>query len=282
MTDQARALRAMPTDRVAFPGTEAPGGTEAIVIGSGKGGAGKSLTALTLATAFAQAGRRTLLVDGDQNLGNQHVLLGVRPAVAPESLLESTVAPADVVVPVTENLWLMPAASGAEAIQRLGGADRARLQRRISTLYPDYDVVVIDAAAGLDSALRCAALRATRLLMVTTPEPTALTSAYALIKMVHGRLPRLPIELVVNRSLDQTDGQIAADRLAEACQRFLGRRLCYLGSVPEDPDLRATLGQPERLVRAEGSGSAQQALREMARRILETEPSSEATTDPDA
>lgn len=280
MTDQARALRSLPADRVRFADREGPTETEAIVIGSGKGGAGKSLTALTLAAAFAQAGKRTLLVDGDQNLGNQHVLLGVRPTVAPESLLESTVAPVDVVVPVMANLWLMPAASGAEAIQRLGGADRARLQRRISTLYPDYDLVVIDAAAGLDSALRCAALRATRLLMVTTPEPTALTSAYALIKMVHGRLPRLPIELVVNRSLDLTDGQLAADRLAEACQRFLGRRLRYLGSVPEDPGLRATLGDPERLVRAGDGGAAQRALREMARRLLETDPPPDVTTEP--
>lgn len=268
MTDQARTLRTLATERVAFPPPGPATETEAIVVGSGKGGAGKSLTALTLAAGFAAAGRRTLLVDGDLNLGNQHVLLGVRPAIAPEALLETHVAPGDLVVPVSPNLWLMPAASGADAFDGLSGADRARVQRRISTLYPDYDLVVVDAAAGLDGALRCASLRATRLLMVTTPEPTALTSAYALIKLVHGRLPRLPIELVVNRTLDATDGRQAADRLAEACQRFLGRRLRYLGAIPEDAGMRQALRDPGQLVVRAAAGPAQAALHAVAERLL--------------
>jgi flagellar biosynthesis protein FlhG len=268
MTDQARALRLSAAERPAYPALPPTRETEAIVVGSGKGGAGKSFAALSLAAAFARAGRRTLLVDGDLNLGNQHVLLGVRPVVAPEALLEPTVAPQELVVPVTDHLWLLPTASGAEAFEGLSGADRARLQRRISTLYPEYDLVVVDAAAGLDGALRCASLRASRLLMVTTPEPTALTSAYALIKLVHGRLPRLPIELVVNRTLDAHDGTVAADRLDEACQRFLGRRLRYLGAIPEDPAMRQTLREPAALLAPAEGSAAQVALDGVASRLL--------------
>jgi flagellar biosynthesis protein FlhG len=104
--------------------------------------------------------------------------------------------------------------------------------------------------------------------MVTTPEPTALTSAYALIKLVHGRLPRLPIELVVNRTLDETDGRQAAERLEEACQRFLGRRLRYLGAIPEDPGMRQALRDPAQLVSRTGTGPAQAALHAIAEQIL--------------
>lgn len=266
MTDQAKALRQSRAQPVTAadpvsPTTE----TEAIVVGSGKGGAGKSLVSLTVAAALADMGRRVLLVDGDQNLGNLHVLLGVRPVVQPALLVDSGVDPAAVVVPVTTGLWLMPAASGDEAIQRLSGTDRARLHRRVTTLYPEYDAVVIDAAAGLDSALRCAALRATRLLLVTTPEPTALTSAYALVKMVHARLPRLPVDLMVNRIYEAGEGPAAADRLQEAALRFLGRRLRYLGAVPEDGGIRAALAHPDRLLEAGSAGPAQAAIHAMVR-----------------
>ena len=187
MNDQAKVLRSARSAPVRFPagGRLIEGG--AVVIGSGKGGVGKSLVSIALATALAEAGQRTLLVDADYNLGNLHVLLGVRPAIEVETLLGSNVDPASLVVPVRDNLWLMPAASGAEAMQRLSAHDRARLHRKVVQLYPAYDAVVVDAAGGLDSALRVVAMQATRLLVVSTPEPTALTSAYALVKMVHGR-----------------------------------------------------------------------------------------------
>ncbi|MDZ4673133.1 MAG: AAA family ATPase [Gemmatimonadota bacterium] len=258
MTDQAKALRQVRSEPIVMPERLTPATeTEAIVVGSGKGGAGKSLVSLTMAAALADQGHRVLLVDGDQNLGNLHVLLGVRPTIQPSALLDGNVDPADLVVSVAPGLWLMPAASGDEAIQRLSGTDRARLHRRVTTLYPEYDVVVIDAAAGLDSALRCAALRATRLVVITTPEPTALTSAYALVKMVHARLPRLPVDLMVNRTVSPEEGQLAADRLQEAATRFLGRQLRYLGAVPEDSGVRGSLANPAGLVDPASAGPAQ-------------------------
>ncbi|HRX19701.1 MAG: P-loop NTPase [Gemmatimonadetes bacterium] len=266
MTDQARALRAARPAGVAFPEplTEA----SALVIGSGKGGVGKSLVAVTLASSLAAAGRRVLLVDADFNLGTLHVLLGVRPAVQPEDLLEPEVDAESVIIPVAHNLWLMPAPSGAESVQRLGPHDRARFHRRVARLFPAYDAVVVDAAAGLDSALRVAAMQAARMVLVTTPEPTALTSAYALVKLVHGRLPLLPIDLLVNRTVDAAEGTLAATRMQEACSRFLGRTLRYLGAIPEDTTMRAALGSPEGLVDPAVSGPAQAALRAIVERTL--------------
>jgi flagellar biosynthesis protein FlhG len=260
MTDQAKALRLARPTAVDFPAAEPPRDAGAVVVGSGKGGVGKSLVAVTLATSLADAGRRVLLVDADFNLGNLHVLLGVRPTVAPEALMEPTTDPAAVIVPVRENLWLMPAASGSESVQRLTTHDRARLHRRVTGLYPQYDAVVVDAAAGLDSALRVAAMHASRMVLVTTPEPTALTSAYALVKMVHGRLPRLPIDLLLNRIVAEGEAEQAAARVHEACIRFLGRTIRYLGAVPEDPSLRLTLADPARLTEAAAAGAAQAAI----------------------
>lgn len=270
MTDQARALRVARPGGATFQPSETgvPADTGAVVIGSGKGGVGKSLVAVTLASALAAAGRRVLLVDADFNLGTLHVLLGVRPEVQPETLIEPGVDAADVVIPVCRNLWLMPATSGSERIQRLSTHDRARLHRQVTRLYPQYDTVVVDAAAGLDSALRVAAMQASRLVLVTTPEPTALTSAYALVKMVHGRLPLLPIDLLVNRAQHQDEGEAAAERMRQACARFLGRPLRYLGAIPEDGQMRAALSHPEQLVDPDHAGPAQVALHAIIRTHL--------------
>lgn len=259
MTDQAKALRN--TRPLSFePPPHVDDGT-ALVIGSGKGGVGKSLVAVTIASSLAAAGKRVLLVDADFNLGTLHVLLGVRPSTQPEALLDPDASVESVVIPVCENLWLMPAASGVESLQRLGPHERVRWHRRVTRLFPDYDAVIVDCSAGLDGALRVTAMQASRLLLVTTPEPAALTSVYALIKLVHGRLPRLPIDLLVNRTVHPDEGAAAASRIHEACQRFLGRDVRYLGAVDEDPAMRATLAHPARLVDPAASGPAQSQLR---------------------
>ena len=237
MTDQAAALRAMVGRRP--PGaTLGPEGAQAIVIGSGKGGVGKSTLAALAAGSLARQGRRVLLLDGAQNLGNLHVLLGVRPRFRLEDLLESRVPVADLVHPVAEGVWLVPGDSGARALYALGPADRARLHHRLSALYDDFDVVLVDAGAGLEAAVRVATMRASRLLVVTAPEPTALTDAYALIKIVTTQIPDLPVELLVNRITDVRDGHEAHARLAQATARFLHRQLRRMGDVPEDPALR--------------------------------------------
>jgi len=237
MTDQAAALRAM-------VGLRPPGialrrdGSQALVIGSGKGGVGKSVLAALAAGCLARQGRRVLLLDGAQNLGNLHVLLGVRPRFRLEDLLESGGPVADLVHPVADGVWLVPGDSGARALYALGPADRARLHHRLSALYDDFDVVLVDAGAGLEAAVRVATMRASRLLVITAPEPTALTDAYALIKIVTTQIPDLPVDLLVNRVTDGNEGYEAHARLAKATARFLHRDLRRVGDVPEDPALR--------------------------------------------
>lgn len=268
MTDQARALRNR-ANQVTFEPAGQRLENGALVVGSGKGGVGKSLVAVTLASSLAASGKRVLLVDADFNLGTLHVLLGIRPSVQPEALLDPDTSTESVVVPVCRNLWLLPSASGSESMQRLGPHERVQLHRRATQLFPDYDAVVIDCAAGLDSALRVTAMQASRLVLVTTPEPTALTSAYALIKLVHGRLPRLPIDLLVNRIAHEGEAVAAAERIGAACNRFLGREVRYLGAISEDPAMRSALAHPEDLVRPDQGNQAQRELREIIARHFE-------------
>jgi len=246
--DQAHQLRAAdaPARERALPRGE--DGPPAVVIGSGKGGVGKSVLSVLLAAAYARSGRRTLLLDGAQNQGNLHILLGVRPAARLGAVHAGEVEPAALLAPIAERLTLLPGDSGAEALYSLGAVDRARLHRRLSALYDDFDMVVVDGGPGIESVIRAAGIRASRLAVVATPEPASLADAYALLKLVNLQIPSLPIEVMVNRGTADEEGQAVFDRLQLAARRFLGRELHYLGCVPEQEELRLGARRPGALL----------------------------------
>ncbi len=262
MNDQGADLR-MRRESVA---RELPEGTSACVVGSGKGGVGKSLLAGLLAAALARRGQRTLLVDGAQNQGNQHVLFGVRPVAPLESLILGERTARELVVPVAPDLDLMPADSGAEMLYGLGPIDRARLHQRVSGLWDDYDQVVVDGGPGLESVVRAAAIRADRLVVLTTPDPTALSDAYALLKIVHLQVPSIQIGVMVNRVSADEEGQLVFDRLQLAATRFLGRDLDDLGCVPESEMLRSAARRPGSMLEIESAG-----IETWAERLMPTE-----------
>ena len=269
MRDQAELLR-----RLMAPPAPAPAAPQAgvpvLVVGGGKGGVGTSLVAIHLARAYAER-CDVLLLDGDQNLGTLHILLGVRPAGRLEDVLAGD-DPESLLTPVGDRLWLLPADSGAEALYALGPTDRARLHRRLCTLYGRFDCVVADGGSGLDSVVRIAGMGASTLVVVTVPEPAALADAYALIKIARIQVPSLAVHVLVNRVAGEADARVAYDRLDSACQRFLGSAAGFLGWVPDDDALR-------RLVRAglnappvPGEGPAARALHQAALRLMPDAP----------
>lgn len=253
--DQAAALRALAGPVPARP-RPVPPGAEVIVVGSGKGGVGKSVLSVLFATGLAREGRRTLLVDGCQNQGNLHILLGVRPAGRLEDLLTGEAGVEQLPVPVAPALWLLPADSGAESLYGLSRVDQARLHHQLSSLYGEFEATVVDGGPGIDNVVRVASMSATRLVVVTVPEPTALSDAYALIKIVTLQIPSLPVSVLVNRTRGADEGPAAFERLGLAASRFLGRELDYLGDLPEDDALRADIRRPGALLSAAPAGVA--------------------------
>jgi flagellar biosynthesis protein FlhG len=127
--------------------------TRTIVVGSGKGGVGKSVVSVLIATAVAAQGRRVLLLDGDQNLANLHVLLGVPPKARIESMLSGKGDAPELVQWVSPNLWFLAGESGAESLYALEAVSRARLQHRLSELYHRFEVVVVDTGTGIENVV---------------------------------------------------------------------------------------------------------------------------------
>jgi len=216
-----------------------------VLVGSGKGGVGKSLLSILLAAEAANAGRRVLLFDADLNLGTLHVLLGLRPAARVDALLDSPIEPADLVCRVSRDLWLLPGTGGVERLHDMPALERARLELRLSAVFSSYDLVIVDSGSGLDGAIRSATISADRLIVVATPEPAALTGAYALMKVAHLKSPTIPIDVLVNRCQSDAEGVAAFDKLSTACSQFLDREIRHIGTIVEDASLTLAARDPE-------------------------------------
>jgi flagellar biosynthesis protein FlhG len=228
--------------------TQFAGDTCRIVVGSGKGGVGKSVVSVMLAAVAAERGREVLLLDGEQNLANLHVMLGVGVRGSIESVLGGRVRAEELVQPVAEHLWLLPSESGAEGLYALDALERARLHCRLVSLYQRYEVVIVDAGAGIEGVVRAATLGADRILLVTAPEPTALMDAHALVKILTLQAPHVPIDVLVNRCAGEDEGQDAFVRLAAASEQFLNRELNLAGILLEEPPIAAAVREPRRFL----------------------------------
>lgn len=241
--DQASELRSML--RAARPPAtpRAPAGPSAriIAIASGKGGVGKTVIAANLAILLAGRGHRVVLVDADLGTANLDVLLNVEARYNLSHVIRGDCALGDAAVPIRPGLRLVAGASGLASIADLSAAERHTLVDELSRFESTANMLLLDCGAGIAPNVLAFARAADELLVVTTPEPTALTDAYALIKVV-SRSPCPPrIGVVVNQAADGERPEDVGRRIVSVAARFLGVAVRYVGHVARDEHVaRAT------------------------------------------
>ena len=212
----------------------APRLAQAIAITSGKGGVGKTNLAVNLAVCLARLGRRTCLLDGDLGLANADILCNLSPRLTLEQVINGRCRLAEAMLLAPGGFRLIPGACGVARLADLDGAERAGLIRQLAALDHVADELVIDTGAGLAANVLAFVTAASRVLVVTTPEPTAMTDAYGMVKALTARAPDLGISLVVNMVGDAQEGRAVFDRIDRVSRTFLGRALDYGGAVPND------------------------------------------------
>jgi len=241
-------------------------------ITSGKGGVGKTSLAVNLAFALAHQGRRVLLVDGDLGLANVDVLLGLEIKANVQDILDLGADPLATVVSVHPGLGILPASSGVPEMANLGPEDQGLLQEALQVIAAPFDWVLVDTGAGLGPAVLWFNRIAAHSLVVVTPDPTALTDAYALIKVLAHTYQRRQFLVILNNTQGEQEARQTFEALARAAVRFLGLHLDYLGSVPADPAVkRAVRAQVPFLLQFPQS-RASQALKKLADRLLHFSP----------
>ncbi len=240
MTDQASRLRDLAQG-------QAPESTlfncRVVAITSGKGGVGKTNVVAGLAVSLARLRQRVIVLDADFGLANLDILLGLSPKYTLEHVLRGERVLEEILVEGPEGIRILPASSGIQELTRLDTSSELRLVQGLQRVSATADWLLIDTAAGIHDSVVKLLMAAQEVILVTTPEPTSLVDAYAMVKVIHLRDPNKPFWLLVNNGQGQDEAEETIAQLQAATERFLGRSLNVLGMVPADPFLLQSVRQ---------------------------------------
>ncbi len=244
-----------------------------LVVASGKGGVGKSNFAANLAVSLGELGARVLLVDADFAQANLDLLLGLHPRYDVQHLLNGEKSPEEIVVNGPRNVRLVPAASGAPELADLDDLRREIVVRAISQLEADADLVIIDASSGVGRSVTSLCLSADDVVIVTTPEMTAFSDAYSLIKLLQQQGVQRAPHLLINMAGTPEEAEETAHRIRLVARRFLRLEVDSWGTVPFDPSIGRAVRRQEPVVSAFPHSPASLAYRALAARLWErTQP----------
>jgi flagellar biosynthesis protein FlhG len=242
VADQATALRglvdqyeqacaAQPTQAAAPP---QPRLAQTIAVTSGKGGVGKTTVSVNLAVQLARLGRRVVLLDADLGTANVDVMCNLQPSATLAHVVSGQRRLDEILVDAPGGFRLVPGASGLASMANLSRTESDRLTKQMRELEADCDVLLIDTGAGVGPNVLSFCVAAERLLVVTTPEPTSITDAYAVIKSIHSQTVDPDIRLLINRVQNERQAKDVFHRISGVCHRFLAIYPAYAGFMPND------------------------------------------------
>jgi flagellar biosynthesis protein FlhG len=237
---------------------------QVIAVTGGKGGTGKTSIAVNLATAFAQAGRHTMLLDGDLGLANVDVLLGLTPRCTLEHVLNGERRLEEVILQTASGVRVVPSSSGVAKMAALASTEQAAIVQAFGALPGPLDVLVVDTAAGIhDSVLQfCQAVQ--QVLVVLRDEPTSLTDCYALIKVLSRSHGVRHFRVVANMTRVAGEGESVFRRLQRVADRYLEVVLEYAGEIPDDRAVKQSVQQQRPVLEAFPNSPAARAFKRLA------------------
>lgn len=237
--DQASGLRKMKQNNNAV---------KVISVTGGKGGVGKTNVSLNIAIAMGQQGKRVLVLDADLGLANCDVMLGLRVEKNLSHVLSGECELEDILVEGPHGIRIVPATSGSQTMVELSPSEHAGLIRAFSELNADYDVLIVDTAAGISEMVLSFSRAAQDVLMVVCDEPTSITDAYALIKILSREHGVYKFKIIANMVRSLREGQELFAKLSKVTDRFLDVSLELVATVPFDENMRKSTRKQKAIV----------------------------------
>ncbi len=229
-----------------------------IAVSSGKGGVGKTFISVHMAAYAADKGQRVLLLDADLGLANVDVMLGLQSKGSVLDMVRGEKSLKDLLVHCDAGFDVLPGGSGLYELTALDATQQQVMMDEMRQVSSDYDLVIIDAAAGIGDNVLYFVSASEMALVVLTPDPTSLTDAYALIKVLSRQRNVRRFMVVVNQA-DAFDAQVTFRRLLSVADRYLDVHLDYVGHLPYTTDVRRTI-QSQSLLKAQDAPLTRQAL----------------------
>lgn len=207
-----------------------------LTIASGKGGVGKTSISLNLSLALAKAGYRVCLFDADLGMANVNILTGLYPEQGLAEAIAGERSLTDIMIKNFNGIDIIPGSSGVERLADLTGPETGRLIRGFLDL-PDYDYFIIDTSAGISAQVLSFCRACHEMILVATPEPTSLTDAYSLLKVLSrgGNMPG--IRVIINQVTSAAAAKQAYAKLKKTVHKFLSLKLTPLGILVRDPNV---------------------------------------------
>ena len=218
--------------------------TRIITVTSGKGGVGKTNLSVNMALAFARIGKKVVVMDADLGLANVNVMLNMIPKYNLYHVIKKQKTIHEILVETEYGISIVAGASGFSQIANMGDEERQDFISELDTL-SFADIIIIDTSAGVSSNVLDFIAAADDAIIITTPEPTAITDAYGIIKIIAMEYDTLNIglKLVVNRARGVAEAKSVADRMISIAGQFLNLKVDYLGFIYDDPAVSGAVRQ---------------------------------------
>lgn len=220
---------------------------QVIAVTGGKGGVGKTNVSVNLSLALADLGRRVMLMDADLGLANVDVLLGLTVKRTLADVVEGRCDLRDVIIQGPGGVRIVPAASGTQSMVNLSPMQHAGLIQAFSEIGENLDVLIVDTAAGIGDSVVSFVRAAQEVLVVVCDEPTSITDAYALIKLLNRDHGMNRFRVLANMAHSPQEGRNLFAKLTKVTDRFLDVSLQFVGAVPYDEAIRKAV-QKQRAV----------------------------------
>lgn len=257
MIDQASGLRRMQELKQ----------VKVIAVSGGKGGVGKTNVSLNTSIALAQLGKRVLVLDADLGLANVDVMLGLRVQRNISHVLSGDCELDDIIIEGPGGIKIIPATSGTQSMVDLTPAEHAGLIRAFSEMQTEFDVLIVDTAAGISDMVLSFSRASQDVMLVVCDEPTSITDCYALMKLLSRDHGVFKFKVVANMVRSQREGQQLFAKLTKVTDRFLDVALELVAIVPFDENIRKSVRKQKAIVEAFPDSPASQAFKSLANNV---------------
>ena len=241
--------------------------TRVIAITSGKGGVGKTNIVANLGFTLAGMGKKVLILDADWGLGNLDVLLGMAPKYNLSHVISGEKSLTDVIVNGPGDMQILPASSGIQELTSLTVDQKIRVLTQLDLLVDSVDVLLIDTAAGISTNVMDFNVTAQEILVVVSPEPTSLTDAYALMKVLSLKYAQKNCKLLVNQAGSVQEALDIFRQLEMVVKKFLAISIDYVGCVLYDDKVRQGVRRQKIVTETYPGAKASRCFAALAKRI---------------